>query len=113
MRQGIISSLPRPVYTSQSDAHVRPRHIENTDPRFQHKTKFKPGEGGQSFADEIYHHPNVVVYQQIQDRRYVYEVDDLGRITGAQHTATRSKLAFGGKIVTEPGTGEVVTMYPI
>jgi hypothetical protein len=52
----IVGILPRPIYTFQSDVHVRPRHIENTDPRFRTKTKFKPGEGGQAFDDEIYQH---------------------------------------------------------
>jgi hypothetical protein len=109
----IVGILPRPIYTFQSDVHVRPRHIENTDPRFRTKTKFKPGEGGQAFDDEIYQHPNVIAYQQLHDQRYVYEVDDLGRITGAQHTAIRSKIMVGGKVVIDSNTGEVVTHYPI
>ncbi len=70
MRQ-VMGSLPRPVYTSQSDAHVRLRHIENIAPRFQNKTKFKPGEGGGAFADEIYH-PNVVVYQHFADSYFAH-----------------------------------------
>ena len=88
-----------PIYTEKSAEHIEPRH--NDPNRFIDKSKFKPGEGGQKFADEVMTKGKLTVQR---DGRLRYDAD-LGRVVG-----TRGET--WGRVVLDPKTGEVINQFP-
>ncbi len=95
---------PKPKYTSASDAHVASGHH---NPKVAHKkSQFAPGEGGQKFSNEIYHHPGVVATQK-KGGRWEYVVEDTGRVTGD----FQGQPLRGGTVVTH-ADGTVLTQHP-
>jgi hypothetical protein len=108
------------MYTTRSDAHVRPLHVS---PGHPYKSIFAAGEpisaeppgstaGGQQFADEVYSHPQMQEYWRNHDGHWVYSVADLGRVTGWQQQRDGSNhLHRGGKVIVDQN-GEVQSLYP-
>ncbi len=106
-------------YTAKS---ARKNYVEGhaaNSPRKPGKGRFRVGEGGQKFTDEVINHPNVVKTPQPRDGRMRYEVYDLGRDVGWDR---KGYPVRGGRVVVESpnpsGTspwqwepGEVVTQF--
>lgn len=112
------------TYTNQSRRHVSSHgHSANQqpkptgNPKTPLKSRFRVTEGGQKFSNEVINHPQVRITQQ-SNGRILYEVDDLGRITGYDQFGNPTR---GGSIVVEGQSpqpwftyspGEVVTQFP-
>ena len=83
------------------------------------KGRFRVGEGGQKFTDELIYHPNTVFTRQ-SNNRLRFDNPDLGRGTVGKGTDNVSKVG-GGRVVLEslspPGYSshsptDVVTQFP-
>jgi hypothetical protein len=82
------------------------------------KSKFNVNGGGQTFTDEILHHPNTRISTDPVTGRKTYTNNDLGRVVGIGQKGIPVK---GGTVVVEGPNpppksvtppGEVVTQYP-
>jgi RHS repeat-associated protein len=95
---GAPQMLSRPRYTGASQAHVQPRHVDLT--RFPDKSKFLSGEGGQSFANEVFRKGTAT----LQPDGRIKIIADLGRSVGTQGET-------GGRVVMDV-FGRIVTQFP-
>ena len=114
------SNVPRRTanYTQQSRSHVFGSGHAANSPRIPGQSRFRPTEGGQKFTNEVLNHPNVRRTPQ-GNGRILYEVDDLGRITGRNRAGNTTR---GGAVVIEGPNpqpwstyvpDEVVTQFPL
>jgi RHS repeat-associated protein len=105
---------PRPVYDQQSDDHVRPHHDPSLDP---YASQFRPGEGGQDFATEVYQRARGRPAIDPKSGNLVYFSEDMGRVVGEGYPGGDPSLGpwapqRGGTVVVAPLSGRVITQFP-
>lgn len=95
---GAPQILRAPRYTNSSHLHVQPRHHDPT--QYLTRSKFKPGEGGQSFANEVFSKGKATV-----------QSDGRIRIDAVLNRTVGTKGQSGGRVVMTRW-GRIITQFP-